>query len=285
MLTALTLMTFNFWGLPQIGTLSLSLLKHERQVVLCSKLKTLAETNAADVIALQEVWEPRDRDALKQCGFTYSVDLNDPARLIDSGLLILSRYPLSAEAPVRVKYPKPDSRGAPSFDGESSADKSVMVARFQLPNGKTFVVGDTHLISSYTHYPQYDQYQALRNKQFGIAVDTVKAYRKDEAEPAFLLGDFNTGPVVDQRANTDWPTLTHDLDYDRAQENSCTVCLNNPFQDGTEERMDFVFSIANPALTRVSESRDLDQQELLQPGITSFLSDHFAWKAKYQIQE
>ena len=283
MLTALTLLTFNFWGLPDVGTLSLSLLKEERAQVLCEKIKVLSEQRKIDVIALQEVWDRKDRKTLSDCGFDYAVDLNDGLRMIDNGLLILSRYPLAETPPLKVTYEKPAQGDLSHFDGESMADKAVIVARFQLPDGTTFVVGDTHLISNYTHYPEYDPYEHLRNQEFKLAVDTITRFKSAPTEPAFLLGDFNTGPTVDGRKNLHWNELASQLIYDRTKESVCTVCSENPFQDGSNDRMDFVFSLPGAFLVLKSESRQFDRLETLLPQVTGYLSDHYAWEATYSI--
>jgi endonuclease/exonuclease/phosphatase family metal-dependent hydrolase len=284
MLAAVTMITLNFWGLPPVGTLSLSLLKEERAAALCSELQAMAKAQTADVVALQEVWEPRDRQALAKCGFPVAVDLDDPARLIDSGLLILSRHPLApGTEPRRVRFEAPDAGPGLAFDGESTAEKSVLIARFRRMDGTTFVIGNTHLVSRYTRAPEYARHAKLRERSFVTAVQAVREHRQDAQEPAFLLGDFNTGPWLDGIANPRWPELTRDVDYDRSQDRVCTVCATNPFQDGMDERMDFVFSLPSARVERVREARVWDQERELAPGLRAFLSDHFGWSATYRF--
>ena len=139
----LSVLTLNIWGLPGGKQLGLAPFKESRVQGICRELKK----GQWDAIFLQEAWQKEDRQFLKTCGYPYSLDSNDPRLAIDSGLLILSRYPLHKAQ--RLTYPPLDLDASVLEEGEALARKSADLVQMEHPEAGPVWLANTHLVSYY----------------------------------------------------------------------------------------------------------------------------------------
>ena len=153
-------------------------------------LDTAIRDANADIIALQETWRDGPADQAAQLadhlGHHYVVD--NPDGYDDRGLALLSRWPLTLDAVVRL----PDG-GAPS------ENRTALAATIQTPTGAVPVYV-THLNWRLDH-------GAIRRHQIA-AIVTHLEQRPTGPLPAVLCGDLNTTPDADEiRALTGQATL------------------------------------------------------------------------------
>lgn len=266
----LHVLTLNIWGLPDVGFHVLAPLRSERVTAICESLKDESRReNGWQIILLQEAWLAEDRKKLKACGYRYSVDLEDPSRLLDSGLLILSRYPIGKSA--RLIFSAPPT--ADFQDGESFARKGAIIASVQHPAGPIWIA-NTHLISQYSQ--THDTYFETRKRQFlsfyKWATDTVGN------EPLILGGDFNFGP-----GNELWTILEETLlGFSEAAESklNCTICPPNTMHKENEGKVDHLF--ASSPFKAVAGSQAFTSPVPISD-FSIHVSDHFGWQTTFEV--
>jgi len=145
-----------------------------------------------DVIALQEVWDPRYRslERFARLNNLHVVGSSAPSsfsylslRIFGGGLMILSKYPIVDTQEI-------------VFDKGSHSDrfvtKGVLYAKIQV--GSSYVhVFNTHLQASYGHEFDFvnNPYATIRQKQLKKLAEFVERVASNDQYPVMLVGDFN----------------------------------------------------------------------------------------------
>lgn len=139
----------------------------------------------ADVVALQEVFQPRDRDAILarvRTRYPHVGHVPAPRARLDAGLLTLSRHPLRA-------------RVEPFRDGPWSerflSNKGALVTEIDLPDGSSVTVVNLHATAGgFFALPESPRAEAMRRGQ----MDQLVAIARGARGTVLLVGDFNAGP-------------------------------------------------------------------------------------------
>lgn len=270
-LSLITAVTLNAWMLPDAGLRVLSPLRAERARGICAELRRNSDSRGAwDVVLLQEMWTQADRKSLQDCGFPHLADLENAARIVDSGLLILSRHPLG-----RVKrfiHTSPEEAGLPPIGAEGLARKSALAAEVLHPAGVFWVV-NTHLIARYESRRSAD-YDRLRALQFSDFISWAEEV--SEGAPLLVGGDWNVGP-----GDPEWPEISRRLgDYSGSRETPCTYCPPNSYVERNEGTLDHLYLRAPGRFVR-GERAFADPVVIR--GESLHLSDHFGWKAVFEL--
>lgn len=275
MLTAktilLSVLTLNIWGLPGEKNLGIAPFKGSRLQGICRELKK----GKWDAVLLQEVWQKEDRKALSQCGYPFSQDSNDPEKLIDSGLLILSRYPIKKS--LRLTYPPLDLDPSVLEEGEALARKSADLIQMEHPEAGPVWLANTHLVSFYGE-GSFDKYLEVRRQQFLSFVNWVKENIQDD--PVIVGGDWNFG-AHNPELWREKEAVLYDFKASRESEEFTTLSAENIFQKEDQGRVDHLFA-----------SRHFDplQGNLSMHERISFLgfwinlSDHFGWTEQFLLK-
>ncbi|NDC24916.1 MAG: hypothetical protein EBZ49_12440 [Proteobacteria bacterium] len=272
----ISVLTLNIWGLPGAGSLGLAPFREQRIQGICQELKKAAtRPEGWDAVMLQEVWLKRDRRKLSRCGYRYVVDLNLSGKLIDSGLLILSKHPLKEAH--RLTYPALPVGSEVFEDGEALAAKSANLVTMVHPGAGEVVIANTHLVSYYAEGIA-DKYQRIRLEQFIAFVDWTK--KRAGNLPLILGGDFNFGPENREL----WDEKNRRLEnfvVSKQSEEVTTLSANNSFQEEDQDRVDHL--LASPHF----ESRFgmlAMEKRIGAEGTDINLSDHFGWTEVFEIE-
>jgi len=269
-LILISVLTLNIWGLPRAGFKVLSPLREERVKELCQKLKKAAATPEGwDVVFLQEVWVKEDREILSKCGYSESVDLNEKDRLLDHGLMILSRYPLSAST--RLTYPALRFDSESGENGEFFARKSAIAAKLSHPKAGELWVSNTHLVSFYDEESR-DKFYDSRRLQFTLFANWSKQLAGKL--PLIVGGDWNFGPH-NKGLWVEKENLFSGFVSAREGEKICTISKSNTFQSEDLGKLDHImasthFVSVRGGLAMEEPVRDSNQNEF-------HISDHFGW--------
>ncbi len=141
--------------------------------------------NGYDVILLQEVFSSSRTSMLNQLAQQYPYQTHVPVgsgyNLYDSGVLVLSRYPIVKTA--EMIYP--DCTGTDCF-----ADKGVIYAEI-IKNGKAYHVTSTHTASFDT-----DEARALRQVQFKQIRQLINQQNIPSFDAVLMGGDFNVNKFL-----------------------------------------------------------------------------------------
>lgn len=155
-----------------------------------------------DVVLLQELWNgfslvrgKKRRNVLieqaKQLGFEHSVTppkvFAKEKKLMDSGLVILSRFPIVEEDSLTYSA---------SCNYDRYAAKGALFAKLKLPNGELLNVVNTHLQASYDIVENYSYFKTVdvRNKQLLQLREFVKR-KTFPTEAKIVGGDFNINSI------------------------------------------------------------------------------------------
>lgn len=152
----------------------------------------LSELNA-DVIVLQGLWHNASRRALRRAledrGYSHSLD---PNGVVESGLLVLSRLPIS---PLFTQF---------KFNSQSTSDrkldrsKSALFTRLHLPEFGSFSLVTTQF-AELSFDPESARFSpadyAIQQQQFSEFAHELEN-RLDPAEFALILGAFEAHPWV-----------------------------------------------------------------------------------------
>jgi endonuclease/exonuclease/phosphatase family metal-dependent hydrolase len=238
-LITLTFLTFNFWGLPDLGFRVLSPLRTERAEELCRRFSEVSKKREGwDVIFLQEVWVAEDRARFTHCGYSYVADEEDDSLPLDSGLMILSRYPLAQVQ--RYTYPMQAGMGHLTEDGEGLARKSALVALVNHPMAGAIWVANTHLVSDYrASSGGNDTYLELRRQQFSAFLSWTEEV--SWGRPLVIGGDWNFGPK-DPLWDELRPTLAQASEAPGADQ-AATLAPPNTMHAVTEGKVDHLFGL------------------------------------------
>ena len=268
-ITTLTVLTLNIWGLPGDGFWGPAPHRGERVKKICEVLKNSVQSNSGwDAVFLQEVWLKEDRKTLRHCGYTEFSDPNNSNLLIDSGLLILSKFPLSRAK--RLTYPAIPLDADVINEGEALAKKAAHLVKMSHPKIGDVWLGNTHLVSYYGE-GEKDKYAGMRKEQFKAFVEWV--FQSVGNHPVVLGGDWNFGP----EQNLLWELkirLLPDFVVSPEAFLFTTLSKDNVFQEEDQDRVDHLY--ASPHFQ--SHRGDLAMNKPFSfKGKTLNLSDHFGW--------
>ena len=173
---SISFLTYNLWGAP---------FAKKRKQRFPRAAEKIAEVGA-DIVALEEVFEgclvPNEPKYILR-GTQYPYYVEGPMskkfpRCVDSGLMILSKFPIQERAEVKYK----SCAGADCF-----SHKGVVYARIQVP-----VLGDIDVYA--THTNASDKHADVRLKQTKQIVDFVRQHSGDGKRPVVFMGDLNAAP-------------------------------------------------------------------------------------------
>jgi len=266
----ISVLTLNIWGLPGGKNLGLAPFKEGRLRGICEELKK----GKWDAVFLQEVWQLEDRKMLSQCGYPHFLDFNDPKLPIDSGLLILSRYPL--EKAQRLTYPPLDLDSSILEEGEALARKSADLVQMTHPEVGSLWLANTHLVSYYGE-GALDKYFEVRRQQFVSFVDWMKERVQDS--PVVIGGDWNFGAHTPEL----WKEKESGLagfQASKESENFTTLSKDNVFQKEDQGRVDHLF--ASNHFEPVKGTLSMHHR-IRWLGLSINLSDHFGWTEEFQL--
>lgn len=275
-LILISILTLNIWGLPG-GVFGLAPYREARVKGICQELKRAAsQADGWDAVMLQEVWLRKDRRALSKCGYPYVVDLNNSPKVMDSGLLFLSRHPL--KSPSRLTFPRLPVGPDIVEDGEALVRKSGNLVKMIHPQAGEVWLANTHLVSYYAEGPE-DKYYETRRKQFISFAEW--ATKKAGNKPLILGGDWNFGahnPDLWKEKETKLPGFVVSLE----SEKETTLSAENSFQEKDQGRVDHVFASPNFR----SEGGFLSMNNRIESnGEEINLSDHFGWTEVFALVE
>jgi hypothetical protein len=269
-------LTYNIWGLPNLGPIPLAPHRSTRIKGICARLSSSYQQNRLDVILIQEAWLKKDREFIKKfSGFPYSLDLDHGN--LDSGLLILSRFQIDDSK--RFTYPETVPKKIISLiTGELFPKKSAIFARIIIDVGnqmqKKVWIGNTHLVSFYN--TKVDAFSFIRKKQFKSFLITARAL--SQKLPLILGGDWNfnlksnllrmipkflhlksKNPVIRLNKNSSIDRIDHLIGFNKIKK----VQENTLFND------DFI-TIKHKFLPFFDEKVRL--------------SDHYAWESHFTLE-
>ena len=161
----------------------------ERMRAIGKKLCTLDP----DIVGFQESFIEEDRKILVdelEKGSRLKYHQYYPSRLVGSGLLISSAFPIKETSFHQYEDSNPSYK---VWEGDYWAGKGVALARIELPNNNGyFDFFNTHAQAGYGN----PEYRIVRKKQMKGLVKFMNESRENIA-PAFLVGDMNCGPGED----------------------------------------------------------------------------------------
>ncbi len=288
--------TFNVWGIEPISILSEKLIrirpgevrhKDFRLREFCEELKRQAakKNGGFDLILLQEVWELEDQARLANCGFHSAQFDQDRGYKKDSGLMILSRYPLSQLD--RLTFPPYASLRDAFSDGEGFAHKSVVVAKILHPELGAIWVGNTHLASMHHDFQRY--YREARQKQFELASKWL--LEKAGEAPTIFGGDFNFGPYLGgvrtyeriyDRIGFDLLLGFQKTDLEGPLEEVCTICRSNSYKRRNDGKVDHILFSEHFSIEDMGQV--FQKRIPMEKGIKINYSDHFGWEASAWLE-
>jgi len=151
-------------------------------------------TPLADIFALQEAFDTDARTTLieemKRNGVPYSSGIQQRSslyslRLTNSGLITLSKFPITNIKNNYYQDSFKNQSGIPSINSDRMADKGVLYTRIE-KNNKPYHILSTHL-QSRTMKAAGD----IRLKQLTRLSTVMDAMNIPQNEPVFIVGDFN----------------------------------------------------------------------------------------------
>lgn len=191
MAASLSFLTLNC-GLLRIGALGRTLLQPapfiaERLAALPAALRSVD----ADIVALQEIYKvAHKREVMAALADRWphaAFPRGRPLHKLDSGLLVLSRFPIAEAAfhPFKVG-PR---------DEKAFVHRGVFATTHDIPGLAQIRLLSFHTTAGGTrHDPESAEADALRAVQIDAILDRAEDGMKDAA--TFLIGDLNAGPPV-----------------------------------------------------------------------------------------
>jgi endonuclease/exonuclease/phosphatase family metal-dependent hydrolase len=284
-------LSYNVWGVPYIAP--------ERAERIEEIGRQVAEL-APDLVAMQEVWDPRDAELLggpmAAAGLTHTHLFGSHDQ--SSGLWIASRYPIE-----QVHF-EPFELGKKVYipwHVDYMAEKGLAVVRVTTPVGP-LVLANTHLQAPYS-VGNYDYLQMAQAMQAADTLFPVGAGAPPDAElpPLILAGDINAEPgtlpfrlLADGAGLT--PTANSRVDSIlvrhgsslRAEARSVRTMFTDPvrLKSGTRRTLsDHDALFAELELTRcdgcVAAGADVGAWRTTASDAVRFLHDDAAWTARF----
>ncbi len=231
-----------------------------------------------DILAFQEFfgsWSNRRRrflDSAYRQGFHYSFcsqAVRSPwsgygLKLVDGGLLLLSRFPL--QRCEELIY-------SASTYTDSLAQKGVLYARVSLPQGLNLDLFVTHLQANYEGGDHWEIQQAQLRQ--------LRAFIQDRHQPVdavgLLLGDMN----VDALCRPRYRQMMNLLGFPRDLMKECHE-ITAP---DCSQSLDYMFALSEAQLLQVT-SIDIDSMATVNCGVPYLqLSDHYGISARLQLRQ
>ncbi|MEE9608129.1 MAG: endonuclease/exonuclease/phosphatase family protein [Myxococcota bacterium] len=264
----LRILTLNVWGLPWPFGRHLG----QRIEAIAATLPRLG----ADVLALQEVWTRRSRNALLEAGHAagFRHDWHNDVALGGSGLLVLSRLPIAD-----VRFQAYVVRGPPhSLGGDYYGGKGFAEVGLETAVGRIALV-DTHLQALYDDRAELAPFQAAQVVQLAARLAEID-------DPVVVAGDFNVDEGNREYRILRGLTGLRDVaaELDRRQP---TARAANPYHRGRREpdqRIDYVFARDGAARrVRPVTLRRVYDESLQIEGRSLAYSDHAGVLAELEI--
>lgn len=263
---------------------------------LRSKL-LLEKIESYDVVCLEEGFQfgsdiaKNFIEGAKSLGFKYVLTSKLPPiythQVIDSGLIILSKFPIIESDTIRYTV----------FCGvDSFAAKGSIYAKIQLDSKNHVHLFSTHLQASYQNGQEPTVVDVLvRQKQFD-QLSAFMATKVTDGYPAVLVGDLN----VNSRLGDEYKSL---LDHLKIPEYSCVdtlltthgehpvTCggdddkvLPEPGDVGTHQSLDYIYLFEKHDKPQLKVSYKPEVNKMLVNGQKFFqLSDHFAVECEFEF--
>ena len=175
MKTALLLLSLNVAGIPIV---------HRDLPRRMEAIGRELKAGHYDIVGLQEAWRDKDAAALGAASGLAHIARYERDILLGTGLAILSRFPILQKSQ-RPFTSRPSALRF--YQGESVANKGVLMARVQTPEGELDVY-DAHLIAGYPDF----RYRTLRLTQVFELAEAMDEWSPGRA--VVLLTDLNAGP-------------------------------------------------------------------------------------------
>ncbi len=175
----LRVLTWNVWGLLWITPR-----REERLRVVAREAARLRP----DIAAFQEAFVAGDREvlitALRGAGLEHARWF--PSGLVGSGLLLVSRFPITSDGFIRYTR---NGRPEMLHHGDWWAGKGLSLSTLSLPGGVRLYVGNTHLHARY----RSEMYHTTQLAQAGQLIPWARRVR-GTGSPALWMGDWNNTP-------------------------------------------------------------------------------------------
>jgi len=183
-------LSYNLYCLPWLATMfspSSCPLSSQRSA------KFLEHVTSYDILALQEVWDPRYRQVEKYARLNnmHVVGSSAPSvrnylklRFFGGGLMIISKYPI-------VDHQELVFESGTSSDG--FVTKGVLYAKVQVGPSSFVHVFNTHLQASYGYEFDFktNPFASIRKKQLHKLASFIKKVTSSDHHPIVVMGDFN----------------------------------------------------------------------------------------------
>ena len=319
---SIQVLTFNLWDVGEaVGEYT-----DQRIEAVCQLFKEAYQSGGWDIILVQELWPIKNRkDALKDCGYPHILNADREYNevigffhwlgekiygdRIDTGLWILSRFPMSGLE--RHTYSKNGSRSRiigtmtnqvlgeiiGLQDAEYMASKSAISVTVVLPNIGPILVVNTHLVSNFEDTHLVAMIKGKNNnyyEQRWLQLNELSEFVKQNVGPhvaTIIGGDFNIGPLEDgnepyRNPEYDWNDIMLELfpDFYHATDIGCTYCpLSNLFakvQGGSEQRIDHILASRNLVVKGIGI---VDKKISIEGDMEIPLSDHYGVEVNFTI--
>lgn len=209
--TSLLVLTLNIGALTPGGIFFAP--KTKRRVnAICRQL----ESGPYDVVLIQEAWVRSYRKALAECGYQFVLEMEEQPGLFlkrrqgkvktskikiishmldsllrdsvgyDTGLMILSRHPISQGKLTRYKVNGVESRTLK--DGEFPVNKGILSGVIDHPHLGEIFIANTHVVSFYDDRT----YDSQRVDQLRYLKEYIE--KESKGKPTIVGGDFNISP-------------------------------------------------------------------------------------------
>lgn len=267
-------LTWNVFMLPKPIKNSEQKIRSHLQAEALSKI-----SSELDLLVLNEAFTKRSRDLISEATHSdlpYSAKLRRKGKLpivMDSGLLILSRHPMSV---IGESYYKKCGRA------DCYAAKGVLLVEVTLPSGNKVQVAATHMQSG-----KDPKYALIRNHQ----LEQIKTLLQDHAVPGvpqILMGDLNLNENDSEeftqaleRLGMQSASITGET---RTSKASNTECFGKKNEEGHTSWIDHVL------LKNDESGAQLDHKKALSltgeiKGTVCDLSDHLPVSALIKLEK
>lgn len=259
----LTILTLNTWGAPYAKDIK------GRMNAIVTEVTRLHP----DIICLQEVFLSQYRQILLDgLHKTWQHAQYFPSGLLGSGLLTLSRYPITQSAFLSYRL-----SGKPERQQDYWVKKGIGFTLIKTPFGHVAVF-NTHTHAQYE--PQNDnEYAVFTNSNLYEAMRFVKTH--GVPYPTILCGDMNTRPdqlgyqVLTQQNLIDAYTQQHPNDV------GITFSADNPYAHEFNQRLDYML------IDRRVQCHDIQMVMNTPISLPDALiySDHYGLLMRFTLQE
>lgn len=281
----LDLLTFNVGLLRYLGALIMPAPHVDERL---AALPQALRDSGADVIALQEIYEPAHCDLLASrvrdvYPYSFYPQTGWPLKL-KSGLMMLSRYEL-----VSTLH---SFRAAP-IDERFFADKGVLVSQLRVNSAPITILNLHTTAGGLLLRPEHFRIEEIRTHQIN---ETLALATQDPGRIPIIVGDFNAGPEASPSNYAQFKSA-HFIDtFARLNPGTVEVtwdpknALNNtgPHRTSPRQRIDHAFvrdEDVNSTRIEPVEAQIVFQEPLvsIESGRKITLSDHYGLRVKLRV--